>query len=142
MGITIESKNKEIDLGYGGFMNLRTKVAELAGEDIEEHYRNLHKAPIFGEDKRKEFFKEYDKKIAELDEKYNGEMNCILHFLYASDCEAEMSVEVCQKIYDIIKDYDDEYIYGYSGRPDCAMFKDFKEIVKDCIDSDCSMKWW
>ena len=141
MGITIESKNKEIDLGYGGFMNLRTKVAELAGEDIGEHYRNLHKAPMFGEEQRKEFFKKYDKKTAELDKKYNGEINCILHFLYASDCEAEMPVDVCEKIYEVIKDYDDDLLYGYSGRADCAMFKDFKELVKDCIDNKCSMEW-
>ncbi|MFR6158364.1 MAG: hypothetical protein ACLUJV_02420 [Blautia producta] len=29
MGVTISSKNHSIDLGYGGFMRLRQKVAEL-----------------------------------------------------------------------------------------------------------------
>lgn len=142
MGITLESKNKSIDLGYVGFMNLRAKVAELAAEDIGEHYRKLTTAPMFGEEKRKKFFEDYNKKTNELDEKYNGEMNCILHFLYASDCEAEMELDVCEKLYEVIKDYDDDIAYGYYGRSDCAMFKDFKEIVKDCIDNQCSMKWW
>lgn len=41
MSITIESKNRAIDLGYVGFMRLRVKVAELTAPDIFEHYKNL-----------------------------------------------------------------------------------------------------
>ena len=33
-----------------------------------------------------------------------------------------------------IKDYDDDYVYGYIGRPDRAMFKDFKRIVRECVE--------
>lgn len=142
MGVTIESKNHSIDFGYGGFMNLRTKVAELAGEDIGEHYKKLHDAPMFGEELRTKFFEEYDAKTNELDDKYDGEMNCILHFLYSSDCNGDMELDVCRKIYDIIKDYDDTILYGYCGRPDCAKFSDFKQIVKDCIDTNTNMTWW
>lgn len=40
-----------------------------------------------------------------------------------------------------IKDYDDDICYGYCDKPDCAMFKDFKELVKDCIDTNTPMKW-
>lgn len=143
MGITIESKNCSIDMGYGGFNNLRTKVAKLAADDIGEHYNKLNDSvSIFGEEARKKFFDEYNKKIAELDKKYNYEMSEVLDFLYASDCDAEMSVDVCKKLYEVIKDYDDNVLYGYVGRADCAMFKDFKELVKDCIDNNCSMTWW
>ena len=142
MGVTIESKNHSIDLGYGGFMNLRIKVAELTSEDIGEHYKKLNDAPMFGEELRKKFFEEYDAKTNELDDKYDGEMNCILHFLYSSDCNGDMELDVCRKIYDIIKDYDDTILYGYCGRPDCAKFSDFKQIVKDCIDTNTNMTWW
>ena len=69
-------------------------------------------------------------------------MHDILCFLYASDCEATMGEDVCKKLYEIIKDYDDDIAYGYCGREDCATFKDFKELVKDCIDNKCSMEWW
>lgn len=34
MGVTMESKNSSIDMGYGGFIELRKKVAELTSEDI------------------------------------------------------------------------------------------------------------
>lgn len=81
MGVTVNSKNYSIDLGYIGFNNLRTKVAEI-------------------------------------------------------------SVEDCKAIWEVIKDYDTNVLYGYVGRPDCAKFKDFKNIVKDCIDNNCNMEWF
>lgn len=140
MGVTLESINCSLDFGYGGFNNIRTRVAELAAEDIGEHYKHLSDAPFF-EEERKLFFEEYDKKIVEISKAHNGEMDGILDFIYASDCDGEMSVDVCKQIYEVIKDYDDKILYGYCGRPDCAMFKDFKELVKDCVDTDCVMEW-
>lgn len=141
MGVTIESKNCSIDMGCGGFNNLRTKVAELSAEDIGNHYKHLSDAPLFGEF-RKSFFIEYDRKITEISKSHNGEMDGILHFLYASDCEAKIPSDICRQIWEVIKDYDDDILYGYCGRPDCATFKDFKELVKDCIDNDCDMEWF
>ena len=136
MGVTIESKNHYIDLGYGGFMCLRTKVAELAAPDIFEHYKkSIDGMRLYDENERKAFYKSYNAKIAELDRKYNGRMSDILDFLYESDCSAEMDVSHCRSIYEVIKDYDDDISYGYSGRKDCAKFADFKKIVKDGIDS-------
>lgn len=136
MGVTIESKNHYIDLGYGGFMCLRTKVAELAAPDIFEHYKkSIDGMRLYDENERKAFYKSYNAKIAELDRKYNGRMSDILDFLYKSDCSAEMDVSHCRSIYEVIKDYDDDISYGYSGRKDCAKFADFKKIVKDGIDS-------
>lgn len=39
------------------------------------------------------------------------------------------------------KDYDDNILYGYAGRKDCAKFADFKKIVKDGIDSGDGFSW-
>lgn len=142
MGVTIESKNHYIDLGYGGFMCLRTKVAELAAPDIFEHYKkSIDGMRLYDENERKAFYKSYNAKIAELDRKYNGRMSDILDFLYESDCSAEMDVSHCRSIYEVIKDYDDDISYGYSGRKDCAKFADFKKIVKDGIDYGDGFSW-
>lgn len=65
-----------------------------------------------------------------------------LDFLYSSDCEAKMSVAACKDIYEVIKDYDDSICYGYCGREDCAMFRDFKDVVRDCIENNCEMTWY
>ena len=116
MGVTIESKNHYIDLGYGGFMCLRTKVAELAAPDIFEHYKkSIDGMRLYDENERKAFYKSYNAKIAELDRKYNGRMSDILDFLYKSDCSAEMDVSHCRSIYEVIKDYDDDISYGFTS---------------------------
>lgn len=142
MGVTINSKNKSIDMGYGGFNRLRTTIGDLLPQDLAEHYKELEKGMfIFGEAKE-EFFKEYDNKTKELDKKHEYKYNKILHFLYACDCGSEMKVDVCEDLHELIKDYDDDFLYGYTGRKDCAKFKDFKEIVKDCVDNKCDMEWY
>lgn len=143
MGLTIKSKNKSIDMGYFGFKRMRDSIAELLPEDLKEHHKKCEQSQfIFNDDKRKQFFKEYNAITEKLDKKYDYKYNSILHFLYACDCEAEMSLDVCKELYEFIKDYDDDIKYGYSGREDCVMFKDFKDIVKDCINNECAMEWW
>ena len=100
MGVTIESKNHAIDMGYGGFRMLRIKVAELTASDIFEHYKkSMDGMRLYDADERKAFYKSYNAKIAELDKKYNGKMSNILDFLYESDCSAEMDADHCRSIY-------------------------------------------
>lgn len=43
MGVTIKCKKtgREMDVGYFGFFKLRTKVAELVGSEVGEHYKKL-----------------------------------------------------------------------------------------------------
>lgn len=143
MGVTIESKSHSIDLGCVGFRCLRTKVAELAAPDIFEHYKkSMDGMRLYDEDERKEFYESYDAEISKLDKKYNGKMSDILDFLYESDCGAEMDADHCRSIYEVIKDYDDDILYGYAGRKDCAKFADFKAIVKDGIDSGDGFIWF
>lgn len=140
MGVTINSKNNSIDLGYAGFNRLRLKVAELTGEEIGEHYKELDKGMFLYGKEKEDFFKKYNKKISELEEKFKIPYG-ILDFLYASDCGGKIGLRKCKQIYKVIKDYDDDILYGYCGRSDCAKFKDFKGIVKDCIDNKCAMEW-
>ena len=143
MGVTIESKNKSIDMGYIGFRALRTTIAGLTELDIKKHYDDLTNGMhIFREEERKKFFQDYDEETEIIDKKYDYKYNKVLAFLYASDCNAELNVDVCKDLYEIIKDYNDDKVYGYSGREDCATFKDFKELVKDCIDNNSKMIWF
>ena len=143
MGVTIESKNKSIDMGYLGFRALRTTIAGLCEPDIKKHYDDLTNGMyIFRKEERKKFFKDYDEETERINKKYNYKYNKVLTFLYTSDCNAELDVDVCKALYEVIKDNDDDKVYGYSGRKDCATFKDFKELVKDCIDNNSKMIWF
>lgn len=141
MGVTIDSKNCSIDLGYVGFRNLRTKIAELTAPDIYEHYRKLEQGMFLVGEMKDKFFKDYNAEIQKISKKYSGNKDYILDFLYASDYDGEMDADHCKSIYEIIKNYDDNICYGYYGRSDCTMFKDFKELVKDCIDTNVPITW-
>lgn len=141
MGVTIESKNHSIDLGYNGFNRLRAKVAELSDNDLGLHYKDLNQAPFIDGDGKKEFFKEYNEKIVKIVDK-NKIPHAVPDFIYQSDCDGSLSPEQCLVIYEVIKDYDDDILYGYSGKKDCAKFNDFKTLLKDCIDNNTKLEWF
>jgi len=141
MGVTVKSKNYSIDMGYNGFNMLRTKIAELTGPEIHEHYKKLNDGIYLYGQPQKEFFEEYNKAINEL-EKSKNIPHGILDFLYKSDCGGKLPFTKCKQIYEVIKDYDDNIAYGYVGRSDCAVFSDFKKLIKDCADNKCRMEWF
>ena len=117
MGVTISCRKtgRSIDLGGGGFFNLRNKVSDLVGDPWASHYRKLE--DIF----RKAFSMS------------DGERR--------QDCEGLIRYGACKELLKIIGDYDDNVLYGYIGRPDCAKFRDFKAILQDCADNKCDMIW-
>jgi hypothetical protein len=140
MGITISSHKHSIDMGAGGFASLRTTISKLLNckdfadlyEDLSNmgHIRYIEK----GFDSMEEYFEDHDKRVLEICEREKLDEE-VVNFLYRSDCDCDsVSVKTCRHLWKFIKDYDDDYVYGYAGRPDRAMFKDFKQIVKECAE--------
>ena len=132
MGITISSERFSCDMGYGGFGRFRNIVAEKLEPSFSYHYSLLSSPKAmfsFGEE-RKKYFEKYDsdtKKIIE-----NGEITVeVANFLYQSDCGGEIDRIQAKQIYELIKDCDDEIIFGYIGRRDCAKMSDMKKIFSD-----------
>ena len=141
MGVTIGNNKKSIDLSYGGFNRLRTKVAYLANEDLGKFYDELNKSlSLFGKE-REVFLEKYDERLAKADEEFQVSEE-LLDFLYASDCEGKITPKQCRHIYKVIKDYNDNLIYGYAGREDGATFEDFKTIVYDCTKRNVQLRWF
>ena len=140
MGVTLKSKNFSVDMGYGGFNNLRKKIAELSGEEFGEHYKELDKAMFLPDERREEFYNRYNKKTDELikEKLITAE---IANFCYQSDCEGSIDKRQAKEIYEKIKNYEDNICYGYAGLPDCAMFSDIKNIFKDCAENGKKIKW-
>lgn len=126
--------------GYGGFSRFREKVATLSNLEFGKHYAELDKAMILQGAERDSFFKKYDDKTKEL-VKGNLITEEIANFCYQSDCEGSIDQEQAKEIYEKIKDYEDDNCYGYSGREDCAMFSDLKNIFKDCAENGDSVDW-
>ena len=140
MGVTLNSKNYECDFGYNGFNRLRTTIAELVGSDLGEHYKKLDEPMLMDDEERAMFYHKYDLETQKLTKKY-PKASAVFSFLYQSDCEGKLACKDCKQLYDLIKDYDNDSLYGYCGRPDCAKFRDFKQIVKDCVETKTSMEW-
>lgn len=138
MGLTIyTNKGHSIDMGYFGFNNLRTKIAELAG--IGDHYKKLVKVEIHSYS-NPNAYKNYDRETERLIN--DGALNWrVANFLYASDCDASLKWVVAKELLKVIGDYDDNIVYGYAGRPDRAMFKDFKQILEDCVKNRTNLRW-
>lgn len=139
IGITIESKRYSCDMGYYGFNRFRTKVAELVNKEFYNHYIKLDskEVPQANREKRKKYFEKYDKKTKELIK--NGKVSIeIANFCYQSDCSGKINKKQANMIYNLIKECDNDIIYGYQGRNDCAKMKDMKEIFGD----KTSVKWW
>lgn len=76
------------------------------------------------------FFKEYDAKTEELVKQ--GEITEeVANFLYQTDCEGKIDRKQAKEIYELIKDCDDNMIFGYTGRSNCAKMSDLKKIFSD-----------
>ena len=87
-----------------------------------------------------EYFEDHDRRALEICERNKLDEE-VVNFLYQSDCDCKsVPVKTCRHLWKFIKDYDDDYVYGYAARPDRAMFKDFKQIVKECIEDRRVMK--
>ena len=142
MGVTISSKNHSIDLGYFGFFRLRQKIAELMGEDVGVHYAKLRESHMFtNKQEEAKYWKKYDEETEAIANRYPKSAWKVFDFLYASDCDGEATYGTCKQILNVIKDYNDNVIYGYAGRADSAKFSDFKKLLQDCAESKCKMKW-
>lgn len=90
--------------------------------------------------KKENAFKSYDDETERLVENKVLPIK-IADFLYQSDCDGKIRYGACKEILKAIGDYDDSIIYGYAGRKNPAKFKDFKEILQDCVDNKCFMIW-
>ena len=144
MGITIRCKKTydSIDMGSGGFMRLRNKVAELIGEPFAYHYKMFSdpKVMFLDGDDREAFFDEYDAKTQELIA--DGHCNIkVADFLYQSDIEGRIRYGACKQLLKTIGSYDDDILYGYVGRKDCARFSDFKQLLQECVENKCDLTW-
>lgn len=132
MGITIDSKRYSCDMGYGGFDRFRNTVAKKVNDEFYKHYVELSSPRVmclFGKE-REEYFKKYNAKTEELIEQ-NVVTVEVANFLYQSDCGGKIDRKQAKIIYELIKECDDNIIFGYAGRSDCAKMADMKKIFSD-----------
>jgi hypothetical protein len=109
--------------------------------DVYSTLLDYYKYRELGFESQEEFFEDHDQRVLEICNRKQLDEE-VVNFLYRSDCSDEsVKPKTCRHIWKYIKDYDDNIIYGYIGRPDRAMFKDFKQIVEECAKNRWVMRF-
>lgn len=140
MGVTIKCKKTgdSIDMGGFGFFLLRRKVSDLCGEPWAAHYRKL--TDSVGMHNR-EWYDAFDRETLDLIERKAIKIK-IADFLLQTDITGSIHYGACKMLLKVIGDYDDNIPYGYSGRADFAMFRDFKKLLRLCVENKCDLVWY
>ena len=144
MGITISNHKRSINMGSGGYLRLRVTVSKLLNcqefADIYSEFLNpWQECKNRGFETMQEYYEDHDKRAMEVCERYLPDEE-VVNWLYSSDCGCSVSAKTCRHLWKIVKDYDDDVVYGYPGQKNPAMFKDFKEIVRECAEDRRVMK--
>lgn len=137
MGITIYNEKTELDCSYIGFFRLRKHIASLISKEFQEFYGNIK--PCGDE----EYWTEHDRILEEVMIPKYFENNPkvghgVLDFFFASDCEGEVDAMTCQSLWGLIKNNNEEFVFGYGEN---GKWSDFKELVEQCVESQIAMRW-
>lgn len=68
-----------------------------------------------------------------------------LLFLTQSDCDGKLSYTECKQLLADIKSMpDDGKLYGYIGRGEsqCLTITKFKELLQNCVNRRCILRWF
>ena len=133
MGINLHNKEYSMNMGYGHFYLLRMNIAKLYDKDFAKLYESVCRA--FFDDTRKKYIDELNQYIAD----HNLEEDDIVEFLFMSDGEGKISSKTCKKLYNIVKDYNDDYMYGYTYANNSFAY--FKEMLYDCATKHRKLFW-
>ena len=141
MKITIYANNSENILvgNQEGFIRLREKIASIYDEEFGKHYRKLKRIYYDIEGQTVAYLKWF--KTAERIIKRNKlENKDILDFLFKPNKKGKLKVNQIKNLYELIKDINSEVIFRfyYSSEND---FKDFKELLKECIERRDYLRW-
>lgn len=152
MGVSIQFPKFTLDCGYFGFKMLRDNILKMVPhKKLHEIYDDVQNHLfMFDEAKKKKYFDDINKKINDMDylaekgssKSEKGYLNRFSTFFWACDCDAKMRPSVARAIWHYIQHSTKDFQFGYSARPDCATFQQFKQGIKDCVDEGKGFRWW
>ena len=131
-------------MGSGGFYRLRMQVAKLVSPEFGEHYKEITDSVLFrhfeNPAEKEAYLDELDQKTEQMIRKRKVSVK-VVDFLMQPDTCGSIRYGACKQLLKVIGDYDDEIRYGYAGKPNCAKFSDFREILKECVEAQSDMLW-
>lgn len=130
MGVSLKTKNKSIDMGYGSFFRLRRDIAKAINSDWGMQYEELLSS------------RRYDKLI-DITANYLAENKISKHlvdFCLPPDAEGHITCWACKYIYQQIQNIDKEDRYGYVMAQ--ISWEEMKNVFKDGSENRGGMKWY
>lgn len=143
MGLTIRCRKtgRSMDMGGGGFLRLRRKVAELAGGPFVPIYQEVCAwYPRSNGETAEQFDTHIEASVNEILAAGQADIK-IVDFLLQSDIEGHIHYGACKNILRAIGDYDDDVFYGYVSHGELARFRQFRRILEDCVETKSDMSW-
>lgn len=141
MKITIYANNSENILvgNQDGFIRLREKIASIYNEEFGKHYKKL-KGIYFNIEGQAAAYLKWFKTAERIINKNKLENKDVLDFLLKPNKKGKLKVNQVKNLYELIKDVNSEVIFRfyYSSESD---FRDFKELLKECIDRRVYLRW-
>lgn len=134
MGICLHTSDHKyaMDMGAGSFYSLRCVIANRLDTEFGNNYSNLTRCT------RKSDYEFHDKVANEILARKPLNED-VVRFLYMSDSSGKIPARTCKAIYELVKDYDDNYMYGYVYAN--HTFKYFKEMIQYCIAHRRKLYW-
>lgn len=143
MGVTIRCVHgRSADLGYGGFERFRSRVAWLHSEAFGAHYDKLIdlEVQLLEGEAAQRFTESFNSETAEMIQSKKVNIK-VVDFCLQPNSAGKIRYGACKVILDAINDYNDNLVYGYTGRPDRAMFSDLRDIIAECTAKKCDLVW-
>lgn len=145
MGITLSGKPdsritvKSLDMSYGGFFRLRCMAAKQLNDEFYHLYRSMMN------NRSDDDWKEFDERINNCIQHHKLDKTAsdckLLDFFFLSDCEGKITYGACKKLYELLKNEDDDQKLGYVGKADCATMGDLKNLLLDIYKNKGRLEW-
>ena len=134
----IISEKRSYDVGFYAFNRFRNIVAKKIDKHFHDHYSRLSRPEVMAfltictNDEILEFKKNFDFMIEQFIKQKIITKN-VANFLTQSAC-GKINGAQAKEVYELIKDCDNDIIFGFAGRKDCTKMSDLKKIFSDGID--------
>ena len=143
MSVNIEVKKTgtEARIGYMHFFLLRCEVAKIHDEQLglNGEFADFYAKQRDGIVEGKEWWDKYNEELHYME--HNLPLNPkVLDFLYASDCDAEMTYGCCHVLYDLLKDTEDDTDYGFENSP--LTIPIFAQMCKEAWGNKSRLVWY
>jgi hypothetical protein len=140
MGISVLSKNKSIDVTYGGFHKLRKHIVEASNNkqliDLYDEFDLLYSK---GTDKD---LHNYDRKVNEfIHLQTDNDFINLIRFSYLPDSDGNITKSQCESLLKYISEDCIDFVIGFTGRSEPAKYMDFKNILIDGIENN-GIRWY